>query len=305
MISLRRARPLLGTLVDITVRGDDEVRLRDALENSFSAVAEVQRRMSFHEQDSDLSRLNREAFLRPVQVAPETWHVLAVAQRVSSQSNGRFDITVASELVSRGLLPPVTGAPRPDPRAAWQDIDLLPDRRVRFRRPLLIDLGGIAKGFAVDRAVVLLRRAGITMARINAGGDMFLMGRWAAPVAVRHPRHPAALASIGLLHDKAIATSAATATRRGRTGTHVNPRDAFAAPRFASVSVVASTCVLADALTKVLMVGGRSGIGCLATFDATAFVVGWKGKAMVATARSRTQSDGCGPQRTGGVSRYA
>ena len=84
MITLRRARPLLGTLAEIRVQGHDEMALRHALEDGFAAIERVQRFMSFHEAGSDVSRLNREANSHPVTVSPETYQVLTIAGRVSA-----------------------------------------------------------------------------------------------------------------------------------------------------------------------------------------------------------------------------
>ena len=103
--------------------------------------------------------LNRRAARTAVRVHPWTYAVLEEAQRVAEASNGVFDITVAALLVRRGLLPAARGRPVPHRSASFRDIRLLSGSRVRFLRPLLLDLGGIAKGFAVDRAIDCLRRS--------------------------------------------------------------------------------------------------------------------------------------------------
>jgi len=142
---IRRARPWLGTAVEIRVRGLEEQAALEAIEHAFHEIATIHRLMSFHEGGSDLSRLNAEAFAAPVCVDVRTHEVLALALALASESGGRFDPTVAAELVAWGLLPVPDGHHAPEPDASWRDVVLLDDGRVRFTRPLWLDLGGIAK----------------------------------------------------------------------------------------------------------------------------------------------------------------
>ena len=210
--------------------------------------------MSFHDPASDVSRLNRCAFQRAVQVDAWTWTVLRHAGWLARASEGRFDITVAPRLQQWGLLP---GAPlRRTARGNWRDLTLLPKHRVRFRAPLTIDLGGIAKGYAVDRAVAVLRRAGATTGLVNAGGDLRAFGMHAAPVQVRHPAQPGIYFQLEPLREEALATSALTFSgRRWRgknIGALIDPRTGTSCGHGLSISVRARFAWLADALTKVV-----------------------------------------------------
>jgi thiamine biosynthesis lipoprotein len=220
--------------------------------------------MSFHARDSDVSRLNRHAWRTALRVHPWTYAVLAEAQRVARASEGLFDVSVARVLVARGLLPAPRGVRVPDPRACYRDIRLLPGFRVRFHRPLLLDLGGIAKGFAVDRALQRLRSAGIDSALVNAGGDLRCFGPAAQRVHVRDPRAPWRLLPLAELRNGAIATSATYFSLRRRAGrdvcAQVDPRGGRGVPA-GSVSVAARRCITADAWTKVLLLGGARFLG--------------------------------------------
>ena len=102
---VRRARPLLGTFVEIEVAGSAKSGVNAAIDAAFEAVASVHRLMSFHEPDSDVSRLNREASVRPVSVHAWTYRVLEAAVEMHRRSNGMFDIAVAPTLQAMGLLP--------------------------------------------------------------------------------------------------------------------------------------------------------------------------------------------------------
>jgi thiamine biosynthesis lipoprotein len=260
--NLRRARPLLGTLVEIGARGDPAV-LPAAVEGAFAAIERVHRLMSFHDPASDVSRLNGEAHLRPVAVDQRTWAVLAHAQRIAAASDGAFDVTVAPPLVRWGYLPE-SRQPLPTVRPnGYRSIELLAASRVRFRAPLLIDLGGIAKGYAVDLACEALEACGVTDYVVNAGGDL-RVGATPTLVEVRHPGQPATTLALGTIRRAAIATSgryyAGRTRHEGAVHPIVVPATAGCARYSGSISVRATDCATADALTKVVAIlGNRSG----------------------------------------------
>src|ERR1700751_2115350 len=102
---IERARPLLGTTVAVRVEGLSESRAHAAIEEAFDAVALIHHLMSFQEQASEITRLNREAFDRTVDVHRATFEVLHCAGQISEASDGIFDISVAPLLVAAGLLP--------------------------------------------------------------------------------------------------------------------------------------------------------------------------------------------------------
>jgi len=245
---LRRARPLLGTVVEIAVCAADDAAERYACDAGFAAIADVHRLMSFHERESDVARVNRAAHQRPVEVDRRTATVLRRARAIAALSGGAFDCTVGARMVELGLLP-ADGAPSAARGAGPRDIAVDGGDRVRFRRPLAIDLGGIAKGFAVDQAVAALVRAGASAGCVNAGGDLRVFGDRDWPVAVRRPDAPAASVALPPLRDGALATTADSFAPRGHV---IDPATGRARRRPVSVSVVAPSCMDADALTKVV-----------------------------------------------------
>ena len=237
---LRRARPLLGTLVEITVPAGS--RGVAALARAFAAVARVHALMSAHDPASDLGRIGAARARTIVRVDPWTWRVLAAARRFAAESGGAFD--------------PVAAAG--EGRADWRDLVPRPDRRsVLCRRRLRIDLGGIAKGFAVDQAVGVLRRAGLPWGLVNAGGDLRAFGPRAWPVHVRHAAAPGQFALAGEITNGAVATSAPYFSQRREHGRTVSalldPRDRHFVTGAASATVFAPTALAADALTKVVL----------------------------------------------------
>lgn len=266
----RRARPAMGTLLDIAASAHDAHVLSRALEAAMAAVERVERLMSFHDAGSELSRLNREAAQAPVAVDPWTYAVVRRALRIAAASEGLFDVTVAPAMVRRGWLPAPASAAVDG--ATWRDIVLMPGHRIAFARPLWIDLGGIAKGFAVDVAIHALRQAGCAEALVNAGGDLRAFGGTLRPI---HLRRPGGIVPIAQLRCGAVATSSPHVAAPERLaqplGHIVDPRRDAEWVGNGGVMVAAPTCTVADALTKVAALAGPESVTVLARFGAQAY----------------------------------
>ncbi|MGY4310242.1 thiamine biosynthesis lipoprotein [Bradyrhizobium sp. USDA 4369] len=270
--SLRRARALLGTFVEVDIADAQGYDAEGSAEAAFSAVADVHRLMSFHDPDSDVSRLNREASRCAVTVHPWTYEVLQTALDMTRRSDGAFDISVA------GVRPPSAGSSSPAAGA----IELLADHQVRFHHAgLRIDLGGIAKGFAVDCALAALRGCGVRAAMVNAGGDLAVFGSGVRLVHIRDPRAPGRL----LCHVEVSKGALASSARRfdpfrsaDTTDTAVvDPATGRPAHRILGATVRAPTCMIADALTKIVMIAGEGTAALLTQFHASAMLVAASG----------------------------
>lgn len=252
----RRAQPLLGTLVDIRVAASASPdTLQRAIDGAFACVAEVHALMSCHDPASELSRLNRLAARTPQPLHAHTLAVLRAALRLAAASEGAFDPCVAPLLERQGLLPVQRDADG-DTAGDWRDIELLDGNAVRFRRPLRIDLGGIAKGYAVDLALEWLASRLEGQVVVDAGGDLRVAGG-ALAVRLRDPSSGAPGAQVLELHDQALASSgtrpAQSAGQPARSDHLVDPHSARSPGGPFSVSVVAGDCLHADALTKVVL----------------------------------------------------
>jgi thiamine biosynthesis lipoprotein len=267
-----RAQPWLGTVVNIRVEELPAAEAHAAIDAAFAEIAMVHRLMSFHSAESDVSRLNREACLRPVEVHSSTLEVLHQAAEISAATEGCFDISVGAELVDRGLLPePSETNPAFDGR--WQDIQVRSDGRIAFLRPLWIDLGGIAKGYAVDRAMSILVARGVHAALVNAGGDIRVIGD--RPEVIRLDLEtPTGEVALIELENGSIASSMGNGRRRWRAnrfvGPHVDGTRCLDVPTDRFVSVLAERCVIADALTKVVMARGQASSAWLQRLGAAA-----------------------------------
>jgi thiamine biosynthesis lipoprotein len=271
----RRAQPWLGTLVEITIANAlEDAALNFAFGGAFDAIAAVHGLMSFHDPDSDVSRINRAAPGAVLDIDPRTAVVLSAALALARQSDGLFNPFCAPRLVEWAYLPAPAG-----PAPAWNtplSALVLDGSRIMKRAPAWIDLGGIAKGYAVDAAITALQDCGVASACVNAGGDLRVIGPDAWPVQLRDPRHPTATAYTTMLRDAALATSAIYFSSKKSRG---QPRialvkcpDGEPVLRNMSVSVSAPSCMMADGLTKVLAISGDIRHDALQAHHASAFI---------------------------------
>jgi FAD:protein FMN transferase len=248
--SVTRARIIMGTTVAIEARAVSRIQARAGIDAAFAAVAAVNERLHPEEPGSDLVALCSAPPGTPVRIAPQTLEVLLFASELAAASAGVFDPCV--------------------PESAGRMCDLELQRGecpgAIAHLPLRIDCGGIAKGYAVDQAVMALRAAGCSAGLVNAGGDVRVFGSIHARLLLREPDgnfRPLALT------DAALAVSERTGARRpsGHRGYY---RRVGADPgREVRAAVRASCAMVADALTKcVLLCPPRESRALLARFGA-------------------------------------
>jgi thiamine biosynthesis lipoprotein len=253
---ISRARPLLGTFVEIGIGAGEPV---EAIDAAFDEIALIHRLMSFHEANSDVSRLNRAPIGESVEIDALTYEVLSAAFSFSEDSGGAFDVTVGARLMEAGFLPRFAGVESPDADSCYLDIAMLRNNRVMRRRHAIVDLGGIAKGYAVDRAIGVLQKCGVRDAIVNAGGDLRMFGS-PRPVHIRHPEDASKAFFVGMLADVAVATSSGVyaQTNTGRAlDPVVDPRQRALRNWNCGITVMAPNCMAADALTKVIRFAPR------------------------------------------------
>ena len=280
---IRRAQPWLGTLVEISVadaKAPGESRVAIAINAAFAAIALVHRTMSFHDPVSDISAINRLAVGDRIAVDAGTATVLRCAAMLEEISAGMFNIACGEQLAAWGYLPqpsaPATSTPDA-PAPLQRAVIVIEANEVRRTHAGWIDLGGIAKGYAVDAAVAVLQSHGMASGCVNAGGDLRAFGRQAFTVSVRDPRSPTAVGHTLELRDQALATSACYFSRRDIDGVPhsalIDGTDGQPVVVPTSASVLAPSCMLADGLTKIVMASGDAAHPVLARFNATAFII--------------------------------
>lgn len=246
-----RCRPLLGTFVEITAPSGCGA----AVDAAFAMIAHIHGRMSFHEPASDLAAIRNATPGERVAVDRETAEVLRTALSLHAATGGLFDIAVGRQLVRGGFLPKGTIGPLGQYDATTADISIEDDTHIRLKRRILIDLGGIAKGYAVDRAVEVLAGQGVPVGLVNAGGDLRAFGPVDWPIDLRDADE--VVRSRMAVRHCAVASSANLRNRRARRGALHTPHiDREGRPVLADerTTVIAECCVIADAMTKVAMV---------------------------------------------------
>ena len=262
---------MLGTFVVITAYGPDQAWLQQSVSAAFAEIRRVDALMSLHRPDSELVRLNARAVREAVPVSEELFQVLAQAQEIARETEGAFDITIGPLADLWGFIRKEYSLPNRAevsaalPRVNYRLIELDPKTRtVRFLAAgVSLDLGGIAKGYAVDCAVEQLHALGVSNVLVRAGGDLRVSGappdreHWA--VQIEDPAKRGRRAVIPL-RDAAVSTSGNYENFfqvEGRRYSHIlDPRTGWPVPGLASCSVIASTCLESDAWATACFVYG-------------------------------------------------
>lgn len=254
----------MGTLVTIhVVRPGAEVD--QAIDRAFGWFHEIEERCTRFDPQSELMQLTAQAGV-PVPASPILYEAVRFAWMVAEESGGAFDPTVGHQMQVRGFNrehrtgETIRTAIDSADDVSYRDVRLDPDRRtILLRRPLILDLGAVAKGLAVDMAARELEP--FRDFAIDAGGDLYLGGSnpQGAPwsVGIRHPRHDHELMDSLRVSNQAVCTSG----DYEREAHILDPRKRTSANTVASATVVASSAMLADALaTAAFVLGPEEGI---------------------------------------------
>jgi thiamine biosynthesis lipoprotein len=278
---VHQQRYCMGTMFDVVVYHPSRSEAERAIEQALNEVVRLDRVMSHFKADSDLARLVRDGRHEFVSVDPSLYEVIEQSLAYSRRSGGKFDVTIAPILKvwkqahAEGRRPAAEELSAAKRCVGYDKIETAAPNRIRLRSDCLdIDLGGIGKGYAVDRALDLLKAAGIANALVNAGSSSIVS--IGAPPGL--DGWPVALGTTlsgrqtMLLRDASISTSQQNASYlpfvSGTFGDIIDPQAAAPIEGRAVVSVVARNGTAADALsTTLLMLPARDGAALLAQFD--------------------------------------
>jgi len=271
-----RERVLLGLGTTLTLRAahSDKAQAEVALDAAVAAIRRVEAAMSLYRPDSELVRLNRQGYLeRP---GADLLKVLRTAQMVSRRSNGQFDLSVQplwalhAKAHSEGREPTAAEIHAAQQCVGWQSLEV-GEQRIELRRPgMALTFNGIAQGYAADAAREALRSHGIANALIDAG-EYASLGRsergQAWTLGIEDPHDEQRLVATLRGDGRAVATSADN--RSAFTADHkhhhiFDPATGDSPPDLSSVTVLAPSAMMADALTKVMFVAGPQQIPQLA-----------------------------------------
>jgi len=259
----------MGTRIVVELWSDDRTAGERAIDAVMAEMRHIDATMSTYKPDSEISRVNAHAAQEPVKVDADLFGLLETALEYSRITEGAFDITYASV----GFMYDFRAHHRPTEQqidAALPAVNyrhLLLDRAthtVRFSQPgVRIDLGGIAKGYAVDRGIEILQKRGFKHALVSAGGDSRIIGdRFGKPwiVGIRHPDHKDQVIARLPLVDTAISTSGDYERYYDENGVRyhhiIDPRTGHSASAVRSATVLAPTATRTDGLSKTAFVLG-------------------------------------------------
>src|SRR5215475_2563260 len=281
------SRVSMGCVYMIVVYGRKIAPLREAAAAALDEVDRIDRLMSNYKNDSELSRVNREAAERAIKVDPELFEFIAECLRYSRESDGAFDITVGPLMKAWGFFRGEGRAPdeaelaEARNRVGYQHVILnQKDGTIFFdKMGVELDLGGIAKGYAVDRAVAVLRQCGVTSALLSAGGSTTYAlgappGKPAWEIEVQDPVERDKIATRVRLKDRALSVSGSQEKffeLNGERYSHVmDPKTGRPVQGVLSVAVITDDGTSGDALDNVFYVlGAERGRTWLSKFPAS------------------------------------
>jgi len=273
---------LMGTIVEITAVGDER-DCQQAMKLAFDEIRRIDSLMNVHAEDSEISRINASAGKSAVEVGSDTLTVINQSLRFADLTDGALDITVVPLMDLWGFGGESTRVPLDDELKEklslvdYKKVHVDKDRStVELPSGMRIDVSGIAKGYAVDRAIQVLKDAGIRNAMVNAGGDIYALGSpskkklWR--IGIRHPRDNSDLLGILQLEDKAVATSGDYENFfevDGKRYCHIiDTRTGRPVEGIMSVTIVADNTMEADALaTAVFPLGPDDGMKLIESLE--------------------------------------
>lgn len=256
----------MGSVATVCAYGESTAHVDDAINKVITEFMRLDTLMSVFNPASDISRLNRAAGLGPVRVSAEVSEILELARRFNGETAGMFDVTVEPMMDLWGFRGRTRQAAPTDREIAdvldavgMHHLTVHPDKLMASlgHKSSRVDLGGIGVGYAVDRAVRILRSSGIESAFVNHAGDAYALGApdeqggWVA--AIPHPVEPGAIVHEVTLVDRAISTSANAekfiTIDQMRYGHVMNVRSGRPAMVATSMTVLAPTAIQADAVS--------------------------------------------------------
>jgi thiamine biosynthesis lipoprotein len=282
----QESRFLLGTVVKITVREESSEKAQRAVEAAFQRIREIESLMSIYKEGSEASSLNRKAGKEAVKVSPEVFKVIKKSLRYSEITEGAFDITLGILGESWGFKDKKYRLPQEEEvrkglrLVNYKDI-LLDEERgtIRFRKKgMRIDLGGVAKGYAVEEAIKELRKEEIRKALVNAGGDIQGMGEREWKIGLKHPRKKGETLATLKLKNQAVATSGDYEKFffKGERRYHhlLDPQTGKPAQGSISVTILAPGATIADILaTAVFVLGPSKGMELIEKLEDTEGII--------------------------------
>jgi len=266
-----QTKELMGTYVTITIYGEEEQTVEQATEAAYKEIERIEKLVSNYINTSEVYILNENQKIS--NVSNELIYLLTKSLKYGDLSQGAFDITVQPILdlykdsFENLKRPPTEEEVQETLNQVGYEYIFIKNKNMKFTKPTKITLGGIAKGYAIDKAIEVLKQYDVEHALVNAGGDMRAIGAkgeedW--QIALQNPRDKKDHITIIHLNDKAVATSGDYERYyddEKKFHHIVDPRTGFSATELISVTIVTDKAVDADALaTSVFVLGKEDGL---------------------------------------------
>jgi thiamine biosynthesis lipoprotein len=267
-------KDLMGTFAQVTVAAVNKQQAQVYIEAAFERMRQINLQMNDHDPNSPISQLSMTAHLRPVEVSPELFGVIETSLHYSKLSDGAFDITVGPEtrlwrkMAETGQKPAEEEIAEAKAKVGYEKLTLdKAGRTIQFAvEGMKLDVGAIAKGYAVDLAVGILQEKGVVGGMVDIGGNIRCFGQGPGEngqwfIGLQDPRHEEAILMKLRLNNMAVATSGdyrrVVVIDRQSYSHILNPKSAESVKELASVTIIAPTATDADALSTTVSVLGK------------------------------------------------
>ena len=261
----KRTQILLGTIVEIQVSDEDEQVAEKAISQAFAEVKRIDDLFTTYNEESPVWKINNNSDTL-IKVDDEIYNLLVLCDSVTRLSDGCFDVSLDNLTKAWGFY---TDDPHLPTKAAidsalnssgWNNIQLKENQTIIRRKNVGLNFGAIAKGYAVDKAIDVLKKSGIKKALVNAGGEIKVIGNdW--KVGIQHPRDERGIVAVVKLNDMTVATSGDYEQYFEQDGIRyhhiIDPKTGYPARGLQSVTVINESNTFADALATAVFVMGK------------------------------------------------
>jgi thiamine biosynthesis lipoprotein len=276
--TIKRTQILLGTVVEIQVRDVDDKKAEDAITKAFAEVKRIDDLFTTYNEESPVWKLNNVTD-SIISVDPEIYSLIVLCDSITKLSNGSFDVSLDNLTKSWGFytdnphLPKQAEVDSALLLSGWKSIKLFGDNKIIKHKNVGLNFGAIAKGYAVDKALEVLKKSGIKEALINAGGEISVIGSdWI--VGIQHPREINSIIKKIKLNGKTVATSGDYEQYfevDGKRYHHIlDPKTGYPSTGLQSVTIINKSNTIADAFaTAVFVMGKEKGMRLIESLDNT------------------------------------
>lgn len=286
--TVKRTQILLGTVVDIQIRDIDEQKSENAINKAFAEVKRIDDLFTTYNEESPVWKINNSTD-SIISVDPEIYSLIVLCDSITKISNGSFDISLDNLTKTWGFysdnphLPQKAEIDSASLTCGWKNVRFLGKNKIIRIKKVGLNFGAIAKGYAIDKAVDVLKKFGIKEALVNAGGEISTIGNdWI--VGIQHPRETNAIIKKLKLNDYTVATSGDYEKFFEKDGIRyhhlLDPKTGYPSKGLQSVTITNKTNTIGDALaTAVFVMGKENGVQLIESLrDTEAMIIDDEGE---------------------------